>query len=132
LPSSTQETPVSVSRPRRRQNPKSRPARKLNATATLAARAFPRGATPHAANSAAPKRATLKKRARFAGAPILACNHWLEEQMRRLPDPRRYHHLYRAWLDRYTTLRGYGPADPRRSFRSAAHGCLRRITGPKL
>jgi hypothetical protein len=128
----TQEAPVSVSRPPRRQNPARRPARKLNATAALAARAIPRAATLPAANPGAPNQATLKKRAQFAGAPILACNHWLEEQMRRLPDPRRYHHLYRAWLDRYTTLRGYGPADPRRSFRSAAHGCLRRITAAKM
>lgn len=62
-----------------------------------------------------------------AGAPPLACNVWLEEQMRRLPDPARYHHLYATWLEHYVTLRGYEPLDPRRSFRAAARGCLRRL-----
>jgi len=61
------------------------------------------------------------------GAPPLACNVWLEEQMRCLPDPKEYHHLYSAWLAHYIVLRGYEPQDPRRSFRAAARGSLRRI-----
>ena len=62
-----------------------------------------------------------------AGAPPLACNVWLEEQLRLLPDARRYQHLYPAWLAHYTTLRGYQPLDPRRSFRAAVRGCLSRL-----
>lgn len=62
-----------------------------------------------------------------AGAPPLACNVWLEEQLRLLPDHARYHHLYPAWLAHYITLRGYEPLDPRRSFRAAARGCLDRL-----
>lgn len=66
----------------------------------------------------------------YRGAPILACNHWLEAQMRQLPDPRQYHHLFDAWLARYVVLRGVAPAAPRRSFRAAAQGCLQRILTP--
>jgi hypothetical protein len=62
-----------------------------------------------------------------AGAPPLACNVWLEEQLRLLRDPAQYHHLYTAWLAHYVTLRGYEPLDPRRSFRAAARGCLKRM-----
>lgn len=117
-----------ASRPRR-PSPTRRSPRKLDATATFAARGVPGGAAPRPAQPGAPNPATPKADVRYAGAPILTCNHWLEGQMRRLADPHRYHHLYRAWLVRYTALRGYRPADPRRSFRAAARGCLRRIAG---
>lgn len=62
-----------------------------------------------------------------AGAPPLACNVWLEEQLAQLPDPTQYHHLYTTWLAHYVTLRGYEPLDPRRSFRAAARSCLKRL-----
>lgn len=65
----------------------------------------------------------------YRGAPILECNLWLEEQMRRLADPRQYHHLYAEWLARYTAERGVIPVEPRRGFRAAAYGCLCRIAG---
>ena len=68
-----------------------------------------------------------QKRCGKTGAPPLACNVWLEEQLRSLPEPEKYHHLYSAWLAHYVILRGYEPQDPRRSFRAAARGCLRRI-----
>ncbi len=61
------------------------------------------------------------------GAPPLACNVWLEEQMSLLANPEHYHHLYATWLAHYAKLRGYEPVDPRRSFRAAAQSCLRRI-----
>ncbi len=61
------------------------------------------------------------------GAPPLACNVWLENQMSLLQNPEQYHHLYSSWLSQYAKLRGYEPVDPRRSFRAAAQSCLRRI-----
>lgn len=66
-----------------------------------------------------------------SGAPPLACNVWLEDQLRKLPDPARYHHLYADWLAHYVTLRGYEPLDPRRSFRAAARGCIQRMQAGK-
>ena len=62
-----------------------------------------------------------------SGAPPLACNVWLEEQLRKLPNHARYHHLYNAWLAHYVALRGYEPLDPRRSFRAAVRGCYKRM-----
>jgi hypothetical protein len=65
-----------------------------------------------------------------AGAPPLACNVWLEEELRRLPDPERQAHgLYEGWLERYIALRGAAPAEPRRSFRAAVRSRLDRIRG---
>ncbi len=65
-----------------------------------------------------------------AGAPPLACNVWLEEELRRLPDPERQAHaLYEGWLERYIALRGAAPAEPRRSFRSAVRSRLNHIRG---
>jgi hypothetical protein len=61
------------------------------------------------------------------GAPPLACNVWLEEQLRLLPNPAHHHHLYSTWLAHYITLRGYEPLDPRRSFRAACSSCLQRL-----
>lgn len=61
------------------------------------------------------------------GAPPLACNAWLEEELRCLPNPQRYHHLFQPWLERYIVLRGRAPAEPRRSFRSAAWSGLARM-----
>lgn len=61
------------------------------------------------------------------GAPLLACNAWLEAELRRLPYPERYHHLYQSWLDRYIMLRGRAPAEPHRSFRSAVRSSLARM-----
>ena len=61
------------------------------------------------------------------GAPPLACNLWLEEQLRRQENPRRYHHLYKPWLEQYYALRGFYPAEPRRSFRAAVASCLGRL-----
>lgn len=61
------------------------------------------------------------------GAPLLACNAWLEDELRRLPYPERYHHLYQPWLDRYIMLRGRAPVEPHRSFRSAVRSSLARM-----
>jgi hypothetical protein len=69
----------------------------------------------------------LADRQQRRGAPPLACNIWLDAEMRRLPDPQHYYHLYSGWLERYYTLLGYYPADPQRSFRAAATSCLRRL-----
>lgn len=54
------------------------------------------------------------------GAPLLACNRWLFEQ---LQDPvyagdEATAQLYPAWLEQYRALKGAYPADPRRSFRA--------------
>jgi hypothetical protein len=73
----------------------------------------------------APVKPLLRRRPR--GAPLLACNRWLEAEIARLPDPLRYTSLYRAWLLRYQALRGYAPQDPRRSFRAAAESALGRL-----
>ncbi len=62
-----------------------------------------------------------------SGAPPLACNVWLEEQMGELAHPERYHHLYPTWLAHYVTLKGFEPIDPQRSFRAAAKSCLHRL-----
>lgn len=61
------------------------------------------------------------------GAPVLACNVWLEEQLVLLKDSSEKHTLFRPWLDRYRALRGIDPADPARSFRAAVTGCERRL-----
>ena len=62
-----------------------------------------------------------------SGAPPLACNVWLEEQLSELAHPEHYHHLYPTWLAHYVTLKGFAPIDPRRSFRAAAKSCLHRL-----
>ena len=53
------------------------------------------------------------------GAPQLACNRWLFEQ---LANPafagRAATKLYPAWLEQYRAIKGYYPIDPRRSFRA--------------
>lgn len=61
------------------------------------------------------------------GAPVLSCNEWLEEQLAQRADAEQRRALYRPWLERYRALRGFYPADPRRSFRAAVAGCLRRL-----
>lgn len=61
------------------------------------------------------------------GAPVLSCNEWLEEQLAQCLDVEQRRALYRPWLERYRALRGYYPADPRRSFRAAVAGCLHRL-----
>ena len=64
------------------------------------------------------------------GAPVLACNVWLEEQLAHLPnwgDARARRRLFRPWLERYRALRGSEPADPSRSYRAALQGCLHRL-----
>lgn len=61
------------------------------------------------------------------GAPVLSCNEWLEEQLAQRADEEQRRALYRPWLERYRALRGFYPADPRRSFRAAVTGCLRRL-----
>lgn len=55
-----------------------------------------------------------------SGAPQLACNRWLLEQ---LAEPAfagadAAKQLYPAWLEQYRALKGAYPADPRRSFRA--------------
>lgn len=61
------------------------------------------------------------------GAPVLACNVWLEEQLAHLRDRSEKRKLFRPWLDRYRALRGLDPADPARSFRAAVSGCEARL-----
>jgi hypothetical protein len=61
------------------------------------------------------------------GAPPLACNLWLEEEISRMGGNQRYAHLYKPWLEHYRALRGFYPADPRRSFRAAVSGSLKRL-----
>ena len=65
------------------------------------------------------------------GAPVLACNVWLEEQLAGLgkdrPGRRR---LFRPWLAQYRLLRGCDPVDPMRSFRAAVAGCEQRLRAP--
>jgi hypothetical protein len=68
----------------------------------------------------------------LSGAPVLSCNSWLEAQMASLAHPDRYDHLFAEWLQRYTTLRGAPPADPRRSFRRAAERILQQIVQGRL
>lgn len=67
-------------------------------------------------------------RAGHTGAPVLACNVWLEEQLAALgpgrPGRRR---LFRPWLEQYHRLRGRDPVDPMRSFRAAVAGCEKRL-----
>ena len=65
------------------------------------------------------------------GAPLLACNVWLEHQIGSLSDPNRYDHLYWPWRERYRALRGHDPADPKRSFLMAVKGCLNRLAARK-
>ncbi len=61
------------------------------------------------------------------GAPVLACNLWLEEQLLRLEHPSQRRSLYKPWLERYRAVRGLDPVDPERSFRAAVKGCERRL-----
>ncbi len=62
------------------------------------------------------------------GAPVLACNVWLEEQLAEVgkdrPGRRR---LFSQWLTQYRQLRGCDPVDPMRSFRAAVAGCEHRL-----
>ena len=54
------------------------------------------------------------------GAPPLACNRWVLEQMSNpaFADTESAKQLYPAWLEQYRALRGDYPADPRRAFRA--------------
>ena len=61
------------------------------------------------------------------GAPLLACNVWLEDQIGSLSDLSHYDHLYWPWRERYRALRGRDPVDPKRSFLMAVKGCLDRL-----
>ena len=61
------------------------------------------------------------------GAPVLACNVWLEEQLLRLEHPSQRRSLFKPWLERYEDVRGVAPADPERSFRAAMRGCELRM-----
>lgn len=64
-----------------------------------------------------------------SGAPQLACNRWLLEQ---LANPlfadadSAKQLLYPAWLEQYRALKGVYPADPRRAFRSLLATSRRR------
>jgi hypothetical protein len=55
-----------------------------------------------------------------AGAPPLACNLWLFEQLGNpiFADAEAAKQLYPAWMEQYRALRGVYPADPRRGFRA--------------
>jgi hypothetical protein len=55
-----------------------------------------------------------------SGAPPLACNRWLLEQLAdpAYGEPTAAKQLYPAWLEQYRALRGAYPADPRRGFRA--------------
>lgn len=66
-------------------------------------------------------------RSSHTGAPVLACNVWLEEQLAKVHDERERMRLFRPWMARYRELRGVEPADPMRSFRAAVAGCERRL-----
>jgi hypothetical protein len=70
-----------------------------------------------------------RERRAKVGAPPLACNVWLEDEIARLGEDAGppYSHLYEEWLGRYYALRGYYPADPRRSFRAAVASCVNRL-----
>lgn len=54
------------------------------------------------------------------GAPPLACNRWLLEQLAtpRYADAEAAKQLYPAWMEQYRALKGAYPADPRRGFRA--------------
>lgn len=88
---------------------------------------------PHSVRGAGGRRTRLLmwinrlSRSRHTGAPVLACNVWLEEQLALTTDPRERSRLFRPWLQRYRQLRGVDPADPTRSFRAAVAGCERRL-----
>lgn len=88
---------------------------------------------PHSVRGAGGRRTRLLMwinrlaRSRHTGAPVLACNVWLEEQLAQMADPRDRKQLFRPWLQRYRQLRGVEPADPMRSFRAAVAGCERRL-----
>lgn len=62
-----------------------------------------------------------------AGAPPLACNLWLDQQLLRQTTPDGHATLFPAWVEQYRALRGDYPADPRRSFRAAITGSRRRL-----
>lgn len=62
------------------------------------------------------------------GAPPLPSTEWLQAQIELLPAAcTRPNHLYKPWLARYEQFRGFLPVDPRRGFRAAVQGCLRRL-----
>jgi hypothetical protein len=61
------------------------------------------------------------------GAPPLACNVWLEQELARLSDPEQFRALYEPWLARYYALQGYYPTDPHRSFRAAVASAWKRL-----
>lgn len=66
------------------------------------------------------------------GAPVLACNVWLEEQLEALgPGRHGRRRLFRSWLEQYHQLRGCDPEDPMRSFRAAVAGCEKRLARRK-
>ena len=69
----------------------------------------------------------LADRTNVTGAPPLACNVWLEQEIRKLPDKDDFNHLYEEWLARYRALKGTSPADPRSSFRAAGKTIIRRL-----
>lgn len=54
------------------------------------------------------------------GAPPLACNLWVREQLAEpvFANMESARQLYSAWLEQYRALRGAYPADPRRAFRA--------------
>ena len=54
------------------------------------------------------------------GAPPLACNRWLREQLATpaFANLEAARQLYPAWVEQYRALRGDYPADPRRGFRA--------------
>ena len=61
------------------------------------------------------------------GAPVLACNQWLEQQLIASPYPFHARELYRRWLAAYTRLKGHAPEDPKSSFRAALRSARRRL-----
>ncbi len=64
---------------------------------------------------------------RGRGAPPLACNSWLEAQLRALPPRISPRVLFPQWIEQYRMVRGVYPVEPDRSFRAAVDGCHRRM-----
>lgn len=74
-----------------------------------------------------PTKRERRKRRGGPGAKPIASSLWLEAEIARLPQDAAPIRLYIQWLEEYKKLRGYYPADARRSFRAARDGCFRRL-----
>lgn len=82
---------------------------------------------PEKPRATSPKTPTRGQERRGKGAPLLACNQWLERELARLVHEDQINALYNPWLARYIALRGFRPQDPRRSFRAAVAGAQKRL-----